>query len=121
MMNAKKQPKKNLLKLRRKARSRKKLQGTSDRPRLSVFRSEKHIFVQVIDDIKGQTILSASSFEKGSNTRANVEVCYEVGKRIASRCKEHKIANVVFDKNGSIYHGRVKAVAEGARESGLNF
>lgn len=110
------------LRLRRKARGRKKISGTSERPRLSVFRSAKHIYAQIVDDIKGITIVSASSFEKGSeHKRASVEVCSEVGKRLAQRCKEKNISEIVFDRNGNRYHGRVKAVADGAREGGLQF
>ena len=118
---SKKQPENMVLRNRRKQRIRKKIFGTSERPRLSVFRSAKHIFVQVVDDENGNTLASASSFEKGSNNRANIDICYEAGKRIATRCKEKNISKVVFDKNGFIFHGRVKAVAEGARELGLSF
>ena len=110
------------LRLRRKARTRKKISGTEARPRLSVFRSSRHVYAQVIDDLKGVTLASASSFEKGSeHKRASVEVCAEVGKKLAARCKEKNIVQIVFDRNGNIYHGRIKALAEGAREGGLQF
>ena len=110
------------LKERRKLRVRKKLFGTTERPRMSVFRSSKHVYVQVIDDSKGHTLVSASSFEKGSEkNRANKELCREIGKIVADRCKAKNVLQVAFDKNGSRYHGRVQCVAEGAREGGLKF
>lgn len=107
---------------KRKARVRRTVNGTAERPRLSVHRSAKHISAQVIDDEKGVTLLTVKSFGKaGGKTRANVDVCKEVGKKIAQECKSKGIAKVVFDKNGRAYHGRVKALAEGAREGGLDF
>ncbi len=109
------------LKERRKKRIRKKIFGTGDRPRLSVFRSARHLYAQVVDDVKGHTLVSVSSFEKGATKRANVEVCSDLGKLIAKRCKEKEITQIVFDKNGNMYHGRVKAFADGAREGGLDF
>ncbi len=110
----------NRLKLRRKRRIRKKITGTAERPRLSIFRSPKHIFAQVIDDEAGKTLASVSSFSaKGSGARANVEVCTELGKKIAEGCKSQKITKVVFDRNGNAFHGRIKAFADGAREAGL--
>jgi large subunit ribosomal protein L18 len=113
--------KKTLLRERRKLRGRKKISGTTERPRLSVYRSDAHIYAQVIDDSKGVTLVSASSFEKGNHRRANIPVCTELGKAIAERCKAKNIGSVVFDKNGFTYHGRVKALADGAREGGLLF
>ena len=113
--------KKQQLRLKRKRRVRSKVSGSAERPRLSVFRSASHMYVQVIDDSKGETILSAGTYDKGKAKRAGVEVCSELGKKIASACKEKSISKVVFDKNGFAYHGRVKAVAEGAREGGLVF
>jgi large subunit ribosomal protein L18 len=111
-----------VLRERRKKRIRKKIGGgTAERPRLSVFRSDTHIYAQVIDDLKGVTLASVSSFEKGSHQRANIGVCQELGKKLAERCKAKDITGVVFDKNGFSYHGRVKALAEGAREGGLQF
>lgn len=113
---------KSELKLKRKKRIRKKLTGTTQRPRLSVFRTAKHVYCQVIDDSTSTTLLSASSFEKGNRqSSANKTVCEEIGKTLAKRCKEKNIEKVVFDKNGNIYHGRIKAIAEGARAEGLIF
>jgi len=109
------------LKLRRKKRIRKSISGTTERPRLSVFKSAKHIYAQVIDDVSGHTLVSVSSFEKGNHKRANAEACVELGKLIAERCKSNKIEKIVFDKNGNMYHGRVKAFADGARSGGLSF
>lgn len=112
---------KAVLRARRKMRGRKRISGTTERPRLSVYRSDTHISAQVIDDIKGTTLASVSSFEKGVHKRANVEVCTALGKKLAERCKEKGIGKIVFDKNGFTYHGRVKALADGAREGGLDF
>jgi large subunit ribosomal protein L18 len=99
--------------------------GTSGRARLSVFRSSKHIYAQLIDDAKGQTLVSASSMEKatreGAKTGANIAAAKAVGKMIAERAKEKGIKDVVFDRGGYLYHGRVKALADAAREGGLNF
>ena len=95
------------------------------RPRLSVFRSSKHIYAQVIDDLKGETLASASSLEKtmrdGGKTGANIEAAKAVGKLIAERASAKGIKNVVFDRGSYMYHGRIKALAEAAREGGLNF
>jgi large subunit ribosomal protein L18 len=95
------------------------------RARLSVFRSSKHIHAQLIDDLKGHTLAAASSLEKslreGGKTGANIEAAKAVGKLIAERAKEKAITDVVFDRGAYIYHGRVKALAEAAREGGLNF
>ena len=111
---------------RRKQRVRLSLRRSGGgRPRLSVFRSSKHIYAQVIDDVKGVTLASASSVEKsareGSKTGANIEAAKAVGKRIAERAKEKGIKDVVFDRGGYLYHGRIKALADAAREGGLNF
>lgn len=113
--------KKSALRDRRKKRIRKKIFGTGERPRVSVFRSERHVYVQVIDDNQGQTLVSISSFEKGNHSKANVEACSNLGKELAGRCKAKNINAVVFDKNGYTYHGRIKALADGAREGGLQF
>jgi len=95
------------------------------RPRLSVFRSSKHIYAQLIDDAKGQTLVAASSLEKAmredAKTGANIEAAKAVGKLIAERAKEKGIKEVVFDRGGYLYHGRVKELADAAREGGLNF
>jgi large subunit ribosomal protein L18 len=95
------------------------------RPRLSVFRSSKHIYAQVIDDTKGETLAAASSLEKevrsGGKTGANVDAAKAVGQRLAERAKEKGVKQVVFDRGGYLYHGRVKALADAAREGGLDF
>ncbi len=104
-------------------RIRRKMQGTGERPRLSVYRSLNHIYVQVIDDLKGTTLASASSKEKGGGkkTGGNLAAAKEVGKAIAERAKAKGVSKVVFDRGGYLYHGRVKALAEAAREAGLQF
>jgi large subunit ribosomal protein L18 len=104
-------------------RIRRKLQGTAERPRLSVYRSLNHIYVQVIDDLKGVTVVSASSNEKagGKKTGGNLASAKAVGKAVAERAKAKGIQKVVFDRGGYLYHGRVKALAEAAREAGLQF
>jgi len=107
---------------KRKMRIRKKVSGLADRPRLSVYRSAKHIYAQVIDDNTGTTLASVHSFaNKGDGPRANKDMCTELGKKLALGCKAKNITSVVFDKNGYAYHGRVKALADGAREGGLVF
>ena len=111
---------------RRKARVRRNLRrAQGDRPRLSVFRSSKHIYAQIIDDSKGYTLASASSVDtelKGSLEKGtNVAAATEVGKLVAQRALKAGIKDVVFDRGGYMYHGRVKALADAARESGLNF
>ena len=95
----------------------------SGRPRLSVFRSERNIYAQIIDDVKGVTLCSASSLEKNSRLEkgSNVEAAEKIGKLIAERAKEKGISKVVFDRGGYKYHGRVKALADGARMNGLEF
>lgn len=100
---------------------RKKVNGTSDRPRLSVFRSNTGIYVQLIDDIKGVTIAASSSGELGDKTKLNTQNSKAVGKKIAEKAKEAGIKSIVFDRNGYLYHGNVKALADGAREGGLEF
>lgn len=113
---------KNWKKIRRnriRQRIRKKIQGTSERPRLSVYRSNKHVYAQLIDDLNGHTLASASSFT-ASLSGSPIEKSKEVGKELASKAKDAGIDSVVFDRNGYRYHGRVKALAEGAREGGLN-
>lgn len=103
-------------------RIRKKLSGTVERPRLSVFRSNLQIYVQVIDDANGHTLLAASSREEGIASEGNkVEQARKVGLLLAERAKSAGIESVVFDRGGYLYHGRVKALADGAREGGLNF
>jgi len=105
-------------------RIRKKLQGTAERPRLNVYRSLSHIYVQVIDDMNGKTLVSASTAEgkrADRRTGGNVAAAKAVGKTIAERAKAKGISKVVFDRGGYIYHGRVKALADAAREGGLQF
>lgn len=100
---------------------RSKVSGTAGRPRLSVFRSNKNIYAQLIDDVAGCTLAAASSLEDGLEAGKPVEVCKKVGQRLAERAKTAGIETVVFDRNGYRYHGRVRALAEGAREGGLQF
>ncbi len=101
---------------------RKKVHGSSERPRLSVFRSNTNIYVQVIDDEKGVTIVSASSHDLGEKKwNTNAEAAALVGKKVAEKALEAGISAVVFDRNGYLYHGKVKALAEAAREGGLKF
>lgn len=111
--------------LRRKRSIRKKILGTPTRPRLSVYRSNKHIYAQVIDDLNGHTLVSASSVDQDARDEVagleKKEQARQVGKLVAQRAQEQGIAQVVFDRNGFIYHGRVAAVADGAREGGLEF
>ncbi|MFK7808763.1 MAG: 50S ribosomal protein L18 [Saprospiraceae bacterium] len=103
-------------------RIRKKINGTADLPRLSVFRSNKEIYAQLIDDNEGVTLVSASSREDDISKSGNkTEQAKVVGKNLAEKAKAENIANVVFDRSGYLYHGRVKALAEGAREAGLQF
>ena len=107
-----------------KMRIRKKVNGTAETPRLAVYRSNKQIYVQVIDDLKGTTILSASSKEKevaATTGIKKVEQAKLVGKLLAAKCKEKGIETVVFDRSGNKYHGRVKSLADAAREGGLKF
>ncbi len=113
----------NVARVRRHVRVRKKISGTTECPRLNVFRSLKHIYVQIIDDTKGATLVAASSLDeslKGKNG-GNKETAREVGKLIAKKALEAGIKDVVFDRGGYVYHGRVMELAEGAREGGLNF
>lgn len=111
--------------LKRKGSIRKKMSGTPERPRLSVFRSSRHIYAQVIDDVSGTTLVAASSLEKAVKEQGslenNVAMAQFIGKLVGERAVEKGIKKVVFDRNGFLYHGRVKAVSEGARETGLKF
>jgi large subunit ribosomal protein L18 len=107
---------------RRHHRVRKKVRGTAARPRLSVFRSNKHVYAQLIDDVAGTTLASASTAEKGaSGTGATVDAAKAVGQRLGERAKSAGITTAVFDRGGFKYHGRVAAVAAGARDAGLEF
>ena len=108
--------------LRRKKHIRKLISGTADRPRLSVFRSARHIYAQLIDDVTMETLASANSLEKDfGSSGGNKDGAKKVGSLIAARAGEKGINNVVFDRNGYLYHGRVKALADSAREAGLKF
>jgi large subunit ribosomal protein L18 len=111
--------------LKRKKRIRKKLSGTKERPRLSVFRSSRHVYAQIIDDTEGHTLVAASSMEKQVREQPKFEnkvvVANLVGKLVAERAAGKGIKKVVFDRSGFLYHGRVKAVSDGAREAGLEF
>jgi large subunit ribosomal protein L18 len=116
---------KNKARLKRHLRVRKKIQGTTERPRLNIFRSSKHIYAQIIDDIKGVTLVSASTNEKEVEGQVenggNIDAARKVGELIAKRAKEQGVDKVVFDRGGYLYHGRVQALADAARESGLEF
>lgn len=113
---------KNEIRVRIHTRIRKKIHGTPERPRLAVFRSVKHIYAQVIDDRSGRTLAAASSQEKGASfDGGNVAGAKEVGRLVAERAKTAGINTVVFDRGGYLYHGRVKALADAAREGGLEF
>jgi large subunit ribosomal protein L18 len=117
--------KKQLARAKRQRRVRKKVKGTPERPRLSVFRSAKHIYAQIIDDTEGRTLAACSSTEEAVKSIGTPEnkcsSAATIGKMIAERAKEKGIEKVVFDRNGFLYHGRIKAVSDGAREAGLKF
>ncbi|MPZ74933.1 MAG: 50S ribosomal protein L18 [Deltaproteobacteria bacterium] len=115
----------NIARVRRQQRVRKTLLGTDARPRICVFRSHRHIYAQVISDDKGMTLASVSTLSPDLGAKIKdskgVEAAKQVGLTLARVCKEKKITHVVFDRNGFLFHGRVKAVADGAREGGLEF
>jgi len=116
---------KSAARIRRHVRNRKKVQGSEAKPRLAVFKSNKYIYAQVIDDSKGTTLVAASSLEKELkeqfNSRVNLASAKAVGMEVAKRAAEKGISKVVFDRGGFLYHGRIKALADGAREAGLEF
>lgn len=116
---------KNEVRLRKHVRVRKKISGTGERPRLCVFRSSKHIYAQVIDDVSGKTLVSASTMDEAVKGKlaytGNKAAAHEVGKLIGTKAVEQGIKQVVFDRGGYLYHGRVKELADGAREAGLEF
>lgn len=117
-----KKPDRNKARLKRHGRVRNKIAGTAERPRLNVFRSAKHISAQLIDDINGVTLAAASSLEKDfEGTGGNIAAAKTVGNSIAKKALEKGITEVVFDRGGYLFHGRVKELAEGAREGGLKF
>ncbi len=112
----------NAARIRRHKRVRKNISGTAERPRLNVYRSLNHIYAQIIDDVKGVTLVAASSLDKGFEGRgSNIEGAKAVGKAVAEKALAAGIKAVVFDRSGYVYHGRVAALAEGAREGGLEF
>ena len=111
----------NVVRQRRHARVRNKISGTPDCPRLNVFRSNSHIHLQLIDDVNGVTLVSASSVEMKLENGGNIEAAKTVGTELAKRALAKNIEKVVFDRGGYVYHGRVKALAEAARENGLEF
>ena len=109
---------------RRKLRIRKKVYGTGEQPRLAVFRSARHIYAQVLNDLDGRTLLSASTMMadmRGGKDGSKTDAAKKVGAKVAELCKSQNIERVVFDRNGFLYHGRVKALADAAREAGLKF
>ncbi|MCU0571785.1 MAG: 50S ribosomal protein L18 [Syntrophobacteraceae bacterium] len=114
-----------LARLKRKMRIRKKLHGTPQRPRLTVFRSDKHIYAQIIDDVLGATLVTASTlasdYRELGAPKGKVEAAKQVGQLVARKAQASGITRVVFDRNGFIYHGRVRALADAAREAGLEF
>ena len=116
-----KRPDTKAQRLKRHKRVRGKISGTPETPRLNVFRSEKNIYAQIIDDVNGVTLCSASSVEKGFEGGGNKEAARQVGHNVAQRALEKGITAVVFDRGGYVYHGRVQELAEGAREGGLQF
>ncbi len=115
------QLKRNEIRQRIHARIREKVQGTPERPRLNVYRSLNHIYAQIIDDARGVTLASASTVAAQLARGGNLESAREVGKQVAMRAQENGIKKVVFDRGGYLYHGRIKALAEAAREAGLDF
>jgi large subunit ribosomal protein L18 len=114
---------KNKARVKRHLRVRKKIEGTTERPRLNIFRSSKHVYAQIIDDVKGVTLVAASTLEKDTAVEngGNIEAAKAIGALIAQRAKEKGIEKVVFDRSGYLYHGRVQALADAAREAGLDF
>jgi large subunit ribosomal protein L18 len=115
------QRQRNEIRQRVHSRIRRKMQGTAERPRLNVYRSLNHIYAQVIDDASGVTLVSASTKAANLKTGGNVAAAKEVGKLVAERAKEKGVKKVVFDRGGYLYHGRIKALADAAREAGLEF
>lgn len=111
--------------IKRKLSIRKRISGSAERPRLSVYRSSKHMYAQIIDDTKGTTLVEASTqsedLKKKLKTAGNVEAARKVGELLSKKAKKKKIKSVAFDRNGFLYHGRVRALAEAAREGGLEF
>jgi large subunit ribosomal protein L18 len=113
--------KKEVARQKKKMRIRRRVQGTAERPRLCIFRSARHIYAQVIDDANGATLVAASTLDVEGMKGANKDTAKAIGAEVAKRALGKNIKAVVFDRNGYLYHGRVKALADGAREAGLNF
>ncbi|MGC8548759.1 MAG: 50S ribosomal protein L18 [Acidobacteriaceae bacterium] len=111
----------NVIRKRVHTRIRQRIQGTTERPRLNVYRSLNHIYAQVIDDSEGRTLVSASTLADKVKTGGNVAAAKEIGRLVAERAKEKGITKVVYDRGGYLYHGRIKALADAAREAGLEF
>ena len=117
-----KKPESNKARVKRHMRIRNKISGTAEKPRLNVFRSAKHIYAQIIDDVSGKTLVSASSMDKDfEGLGANKDAAKKIGQIIGKRAVDSGISEVIFDRGGYIFHGRVKELADGARESGLKF
>ncbi len=114
---------KQVVRFKRKKRIRSRIEGTSERPRLSVFRSNKHLYLQLVDDVQGHTLVAASTSESDMKEKfgATIEGAKAVGNLLAKRALAKQVAEVVFDRSGYLYHGRIKAVADAAREGGLKF
>jgi len=112
---------KDIIRQRIHKRIRRRVKGTPERPRLAVFRSLKHIYAQVIDDVKGHTVVAASSAEENGKNGGNVAGAKQIGQLVAERAKDKGVKAVVFDRGGYLYHGRVKALADAARAAGLEF
>lgn len=114
---------KQIIRFKRKLRIRSRIEGTPERPRLSVFRSNKNLYVQLIDDVKGHTLVAASSSEEELKEKvgATIEGAKTIGNLVAKRALAKNISKVVFDRSGYLYHGRIKAIADAAREGGLKF
>jgi large subunit ribosomal protein L18 len=116
---------KKISRLKRQVRVRKKIKGTAERPRLNVFKSAKHIYAQLINDVDGSTVASASTLldevSTGLDYTGNIEAAQKVGAALAKKALAKDVSKVVFDRNGFLYHGRIKALAEAARENGLSF
>lgn len=121
MKASKKIPVESLRRVQRKKRIRAKVQGTTERPRMSVFRSNRGLYVQIIDDSKGATLLSATSYEKGKKATNNIAAATKLGEALAKAAVAKNISAIVFDRGGYLYHGKIKALADGARSGGLKF
>ena len=112
---------KEVSRTKKKLRIRRKITGSTEKPRLSIFRSARHMYAQIIDDSKGVTLVSASTLDVDGQKGSNKSTASAIGKEIAKRALAKKIEAVVFDRNGYLFHGRIKALADGAREAGLKF